>query len=96
MCEWCRGGGLQARRKARVRWRDWAAAQAYLEHVFHAHDLRDVPVQGLVEAGGTLPGAERGRRGMLRRAWGAERRRAAGKAGGSRVMARCGCGPGVH
>ena len=55
----CRGGGLQARREARVRGRDGAAARAYIEHVNHARDLRDVPVQGLVEAGGVLPGAER-------------------------------------
>ena len=65
----CRGGGLQARREARVRGRDGAAARAYIEHVNHARDLRDVPVQGLVEAGGGLPGAERARRGVLRRAW---------------------------
>ena len=55
----CRGGGLQARREARERWRDGAAARAYIEHVFHARDLRDVPVQGLVEVVGKLPGAER-------------------------------------
>ena len=42
-----------------MRWRDGAAARAYREHVPHARDLRDVPVQGLVEAGGVLPGAER-------------------------------------
>ena len=37
-------------------------ARAYIEHPVHAGDLRDVPLQGLVEAGGALPGAERGRR----------------------------------
>ena len=50
-----------------MRWRAGAAARAYREHVSHACDLRDVPVQGLVEAGGVLPGVERGRRGILRR-----------------------------
>ena len=70
----CRGGGLQARREARVRWRDGAAARAYIEHGSHARDSRDVPVQGLVEAAGVLPGVERGRREMLRRAW-VQRRR---------------------
>ena len=50
-----------------MRWRDGAAARAYIEHGVHARDLRDVPVQGLVEAGSALPGVERGRRGMLRR-----------------------------
>ena len=83
------------RRGARVRWRDGSAARAYPEHVFHVRDLRDVPVQGLVEAGGALPGAERGRRGLLRPARGVQRRRAAGKAGGSRAVARWGSGPGV-
>ena len=38
---------------------DGAAGRAYIEHVCHVRDLRDVPVQGLVEAGGVLPGAER-------------------------------------
>ena len=71
-----------------------AVAQAYPEHVFHVCDLRDVPVQGLVEIVGALPGAERGRRGMLRHAWGAEGR-AAGKAGGFLAVARWGSGPGV-
>ena len=55
-----------------MRGRAGAAAWAYPEHEVHARDLRDVPVQGLVEAGGALPGVERGRRAMLRRAWGAE------------------------
>ena len=44
---------------SRVRKRDGAAARAYIEHGSHARDSRDVPVQGLVEAGGVLPGAER-------------------------------------
>ena len=57
----CRGGRLQARLEACVRWRDGAAARAYIEHVFHVRDLRDVPVQGLVEIVGALPGAERER-----------------------------------
>ena len=77
---------------AGARW--GSAAWAYPEHEVHARDLRDVPVQGLVEAGGALPGVERGRRAMLRRAW-VQRRRAAGKVGGSRAMARWGSGPGV-
>ena len=46
---------------SRAVWRDGAAARAYLEHVSHVRNLRDVPVQGLVETGGVLPGAERGR-----------------------------------
>ena len=95
----CRGGGLQARREARVRWRDGAAARAYPEHAHashvHVRDLRDVPVQGLVEAIGELPGVERGRQGMLRRCAWVQRRRAAGKAGGSCAVARWGSGPGV-
>ena len=79
-----------------MRGRGGEAAYAYIEHVVHVRDLLDLPVQGLVEAGGVLPGAERGRRAMLRRARGVQRRRAAGKAGGSRAMARWGSGPGVH
>ena len=35
-----------------MRGRAGAAAWAYPEHEVHARDLRDVPVQGLVEAGG--------------------------------------------
>ena len=82
-CVGCSGGGQQARWEARVRWRDGAAARAYPEHRFHARDLRDVPVQGLVEAGGALPGVESESRGMLRRAWGAE---AAGCTQGGRLV----------
>ena len=77
-----------------MRGRAGAAAWAYPEHEVHARDLRDVPVQGLVEAGGLLPGVERGRRAMLRRTW-VQRRRAAGKVGGSCAGARWGSGVGV-
>jgi len=76
-------------RSLRAVWRDGAAARAYIEHAIHAihakhaRDLRDVPVQGLVEAGGVLPGAERGGRGMLRRACGVE---AAGCRQGGRLV----------
>ena len=74
---------MQTRREGLcVPWRDGAAARAYREHEIHVRDLRDVPVQGLVEAGGVLPGAERGRRGLLRGAWGAE---AAGCTPGGRL-----------
>ena len=66
---WVQRRRLHARREARVRWCDGAAARAYIEHEPHARDLRDVPVQGLVEAVGALPGVERGRRGVLRCAW---------------------------
>ena len=94
----CRGAGLQARWEAGVRWRNGAAARAYIEHVFHVRDLRDVPVQELVKAGGALPvglpGAERGRRAMLRRAC-VQRRRAAGEAGGLCAVARWGSGQSV-
>ena len=93
-CVGCSGGGLQARWEARVRRRDGGAARAYQEHSVHARDLRDVPVQGLVEIVGVLPVVERGRRGMLRHAW-VQRRRAARKAGGSLAVARWGSGPGV-
>ena len=53
-----------------MRGRAGAAAWAYPEHASHACDLRDVPVQWLVEAGDTLlpaalPGVERRRRGIL-------------------------------
>ena len=58
---WMQRRRLQVRREARVWWRDGAAARAYIEHALHVRDLRDVPVQGLVEAGGLLPGVERGR-----------------------------------
>ena len=68
-----------------MRWQNGAAAQAYPEHVIHGRDLRDVPVQGLVEIVGRLPGAERGRRGMLTRAWNAE-------AAGCRQGGRLACG----
>ena len=92
------GAGLQARWEAGVRWRNGAAARAYMEHVFHVRDLRDVPVQELVKAGGALPvglpGAERGRRAMLRRAC-VQRRRAAGEAGGLCAVARWGSGQSV-
>ena len=54
-----------------MRWRDGAAARAYIEHFVHDRDLRDVPVQGLVEIAGVLPRVERGGRKMLRRALGA-------------------------
>ena len=82
----CRAGMLQARLEARVRWRDGAAARAYIEHAVHARDLRDVPVQGLVEAGRLLPGAERREaRSALRRAWG-------GEAAGGRQGGRLACG----
>ena len=68
-----------------MRWRDGAAARAYIEHAVHARDLRNVPVQGLVEVVGFLPGAENGRRGMLRGAWNAE-------ASGCRQGGRLVCG----
>ena len=56
---WVAAAGLQARREARVRWRDGAAARAYIEHVFHARDLRDVPrADGLIE--GSLTDSEEG------------------------------------
>ena len=42
-----------------MRWPDGVVARAYIEHVIHVCDLRDVPVQRLVEAGGALPGEER-------------------------------------
>ena len=57
--------------------------RAYIEHGSHVRDLRDVPVQGLVEAGGALPVVERGRRGMLRLCVGAE---AAGCRQGGRLV----------
>ena len=79
------GGALQARREARVRWRDGAAARAYMEHVSHARDSRDVPVQGLVEIAGVLPRVERGGREMLRRALGVA-------AAGCRQGGRLACG----
>ena len=42
-----------------MRWRDGAAARAYIEHVFHARDLRDVPrADGLIE--GSLTDSEEG------------------------------------
>ena len=56
-----------------MRWPDGVVARAYIEHVIHVCDLRDVPIQGLVEAGGALCQVRRGkRRGKLRRACGAE------------------------
>ena len=82
---------------SRVRWRNGAAARAYREHAEHARDLRDVPVQGLVEAGEVRCHVwQRGGRGMLIATRGVQRRRAPGKAGGSRAVARWGSGPGVH
>ena len=78
-----------------MRWRDGAALWAYPEHAVHVRDLRDVPVEGLVEIVGVLPGAERGTRGMLRQARVVQRRRAAVNAGGSCAVARWVSGPGV-
>ena len=90
----CRQGG---RLLARVRCSALGQRRAYREHASHARDLRDVPVQRLVEAGGVLPGAERGRARNVQRAWGSE---AAGCRQGRRLacgaVARCGSGLGVR
>ena len=68
-----RAAGKAGGSRAVARWpMGQQPARAYIEHVFHVRDLRDVPVQGLVEIPGVLPGAERRRRLMLRRAWAAE------------------------
>ena len=80
-------------REARVRWCEGAAARAYREHGAHARDLRDVPVQGLVEAAGALPGAEGEARGAEARV--DAEAAAAGWREASCAMARWDSGPGL-